>query len=449
MSLLPEYCQDLYVLNEAYYGKPKEFIEIEKRLEKIIDMIKLTKINPEKAININDMRELYEIEQIFTKFFGNSETEISFYIPVADTINTGLKITGVTAPKSVQTILKIINTPGYNAFTIPSSLSYFRKSKTNKKLVDPKDLYINVFIDIGLVYGLDLSAQELMGLILHEIGHDFDASFFTLLSHIDFKLVDTFMLSNGKLSNIQYNSSDTIFNELLGSLYGYILSSLPIAKFYTLMTRLMTYNPVINDIVTSFNLFISDVWSLMDNYRAYKNIILTLKNPVIIAMRLLNPKNTFGYSSEKFADSFATSYGYGKDIASFTNKCRINKGKFISENISKVPILNFGYDLNKVMVEIATSLTNPHPDHAIIIQSQLNKLKRDLNDPNLPPKLKQELVENIKDLEDYIDNVVLNINDDSNKGRLISYIKNFIMIKIFKGKLDPRELFEIVWDHEL
>ena len=61
MSILFESCKDLYVLNEAYYGKPKEFVEIEKQLEKIIEMIKLTKEDPDRAKDINSMKELYEI----------------------------------------------------------------------------------------------------------------------------------------------------------------------------------------------------------------------------------------------------------------------------------------------------------------------------------------------------------------------------------------------------
>ena len=338
---------------------------------------------------------------------------------------------------------------GYTLCTLPSSLSYFKKSKINKKLVDPKDLYINVFIDIGIVYALDLSPQELMAVILHEIGHSFDASFFNLLSYIDIDLIDRINMINGSLSNISFKSNENISKDILNSLYGFILGTLPIGKFYTIMNKLITQIPLINNIISSMNYNINDIWSLIKQYKSYNKILLTITNPIIIVTGLLNPANTFGYANEKFADSFATSYGYGKDIASYLNKRRMNKGRFITENINKIPILNLGYDLNTVMLEIATLLSSPHPDNMIRIQSQLNKLKRDINDPNLSPKVKNELSINIKELEDYINNVVLNINHESNHGRLISYIKNYIMIKLFKGKLDPRELFEAVWNHEM
>lgn len=448
MSLLLEYCQDLYILNEAFYGKPREFIEVEKRLEKIIQMIKLTKEHPEKAININDMKELYEIETILTNFFGNNDTDISFYVPIANTITTGLEIVNVKTPQQLSDILSILDYKGYNAFTKPTSLSFFKKS-SNKRLADPKYLYINVFIDIGMIYALDLTPQELMALILHEIGHCFDASLFSLISQIDVNIVNHFIRNGNKITKIEYRSESDIINQLVQSLTGFMIGILPIAKFYTYINRLMTASPIINSFFSELNYLLNDILSLIYTIKNYKTYLLMIKNPVSIATDLLNPKNTFGYAGEKFADSFATSYGYGKDIASVIHKMQINKGRFTDKLISNIPILNIGYDLTKVMIETATSLSSPHPDASIRIKSQLTKLKRDLNDPNLSPKLKYELNNNIKELEDYINNTLLNIYDDSNKGRWISYIKNYIMIKIFNGKLDPRELFEVVWNHEL
>ena len=91
----------------------------------------------------------------------------------------------------------------------------------------------------------------------------------------------------------------------------------------------------------------------------------------------------------------------------------------------------------------------PHPDNVVRIKSQIDKLKRDIKDPNLKPNIKKELEVNIAEMEKFIDDVYLNFDNDDNKNRPISYLWNIMIFKIFKGKLDPREWMEAVFRHEL
>ena len=402
---------NLQILQEAYYGKPKEFVEIEKRLEKIIEMIRLTKEEPSMAVDINSMKELEEIEDLFTKFFKNYKTSITFYSPILS--------------------------PAYNAFTFPSSLSYFRKDPNNKRIARSEDLFINVNVDIGLVYALEMTPQELMAIILHEIGHCFDASFFMLLSNICINATVWFD-SPDKISKVTFD----LFGSLYNTFIRFLMGSVPImSEFYQVFNRLVSSNPMINKIISDVQMVFASISSFVSVFNRPK--------PYRYLFALLNPSNVFGYANEKFADSFATSYGYGKDVASSMYKMQQRKGLFLNDAVAKIPILNVGHDLLSVSARVSTLILDPHPHEAARIQSQLTKLKRDLNDPNLDYKVKKELLDNIRDLEDIIDNVILNADADENKGRWISMFANYIVIKVFNGKIDPRELFEAVWNHEM
>lgn len=411
MSILLEFCNDLHVLQEAYYGKPKEFIEIEKRLEKIIEMIRLQKETPSLAVNINSMKELEEIEAIFTKFFKNYKTSITFYAPISYKYN-------------------------YNAYTVPSSLSYFRKDPNNKRIARAEDLFINVNVDIGLVYGLDMTAQELMACILHEIGHCFDASLFMLLTNV------CIMPRTKEISNAFIGTAFATFIRA-------IQSSKPVAHLYQEFNRIVSQNPTLNKIFSDINMILTDALITLGQFSMLMNGLKVGINLQSYIFKLIQPSNMFGYAAEKFADSFATSYGYGKDIASMMHKVERRKGFIIQDTVSKIPILNIGYDFTKVYLTALCSLTDPHPNTATRIQSQLNKLKRDLNDPKLDPKVKREMMDNIHDLEQYINDVVLNPDHADNYGKWVTMYSNYAIIKVFNGKIDPRELFEIVWNHEM
>lgn len=419
MSILLEYCQDMEPLTEAFYGKPRQFVEIEKRLAKIIDMIAVTIENPSDAVDINSMKELKEIEDIFTKFFGNDETSITFYSPVL--------------------------LPGRNAFTVPSSLAFFRKDKNNKRLTRPSDLYINVNVDMGLVYYLKLTPQELMGVILHEIGHCFDASFFMFLQKINLRLLPEF---NGmKLTNT--TTTEKVVNSAMSTFTSFVMGLTPVSKAYQALNRFVSQNPFLNQMVEIISNLMTDVATFFTYLQRFNILKDLFKNPTVVIARFINPPNLFGYASEKFADSFATSYGYGKEMSSFLYKFQENKGLEMNEAMTKFPVLNIGYDFAKISGQAATFMLDPHPDNHIRIQSQLNKLKRDLRDPNLDPKIRKELEANIEDIEKFIDETVLNSEERKEKGQIFSYIWAYTLMKVFKGKLDIREIFEAFWNHEM
>ena len=56
---------------------------------------------------------------------------------------------------------------------------------------------------------------------------------------------------------------------------------------------------------------------------------------------------------------------------------------------------------------------------------------------------------NIKEMEEFVDTVYLNFNKNENNLRPISLVWNTIVFKLLGGKADPRELMELVVNHEM
>lgn len=401
------------VLTEAYYGKPKEFEYIEGELAKIIDMIDDI-FDGRGNHDINSSEELKNIERTFTKVFKVKETAISFYSPNP--------ISGVSM----------------NAFTIPSSFTCFNKDSSNKKLADPKNLFINVNVDIGLVHALELTPKELMAIILHEIGHCFDASVMMFLSNISISARIEFD-NNGGIKNV------SVMPNIIGTIMNMLMSSKPVAAIFNFINKgfssLLAKIPALQTVWNNF----SKGWFSFMHFMSVINtpFVVMTHYPIRLLLAAIDTKNLFGFSGEKFADSFATSYGYGPDAVSAFGKMEKNKMNIMYQVGKKIPVLNIGLDMFKTSGTVLTALLDPHPTHATRIQSQLNKLKRDIADPNLDPRVRKMIEQDIKEIEDFIDNDFLNMEENAKEGEVFSTALNAFIIKSCDGKIDPREIISV------
>ena len=138
-------------------------------------------------------------------------------------------------------------------------------------------------------------------------------------------------------------------------------------------------------------------------------------------------------------------------MATFANKLQRHKGSIVSDVNESMPAFGIGRDMADVSMKIVGMLSDPHPSDPSRIINQLNKMKRDLKDPNLDSKVRSELEDSIERLEKIIKDEVLN-EKNYKAGSGSSHIKllyNMLIIKVFKGKMDPRELLNINNHYEL
>ena len=236
--------KNIDILTEAYYGKKPEFKKIEELLEIIIQRCHNIKSGT-GDIEINNSKELNQIESLFEKAFGMEEMHLTFY-----TISYG----------SIITSIKIKKVMGVNAYTYPSFTAYF-KPKKDKQLTGD-DLVCNVFIDVNLVTSLELTTGELMAIILHEIGHCYNGSFFAFLARIP--IAFQYKEINDKILGTLYQS----FGALIGDVYR---SSTLITYIDRSLNSLITSNKQISAIV-------SNTIGILQNF--FK--LLSMKNPDIL-----------------------------------------------------------------------------------------------------------------------------------------------------------------------
>ena len=411
------------IVTEAYYGKPKELVKAESYLTKIREYIseeydesKITDIS-RSIVDVNASQEHNMLEEAFKKAFNLGSVDITFY--------------GVYVP--------IAGPAPINAFTMPQMFLSV-KDKLGKKFKST-DLKVKIFIDKALIYYMDLTPTEIIAIILHELGHCFDMSTFHLLSNF---LPPLFVLKNPK--DIGRYLSQTVIGNVITS----------IARAFSAPLTKMIESIKTQSVLKPINTVLSGAVMMLMNIRVVQSILnvlgrgrLRVPTPEQIIMYSLDPRAFFGYAGEKYADSFATAYGYGVDIASSMAKMQYGakNGFGGNVNIRKIPVLNVAYDFTNVLLSIPFAFADEHPDSSIRVYSQLRKLRRELNDPNLPKEFKKEIEDQITELEAMCERMT-SYKESKGTGMFFTTLMNNINMKLFKGYADPREVLELIWRHE-
>jgi hypothetical protein len=411
---------------EKYYGKSPQLLKAEQELGKLLILIKnhyrpiiyggLSDNNSDfKIENLYKMDEYKSVSNLLKESFNFSKFYLSFYQSVEVP-----KIPN----KAVNTITNVVTGPfkPLNAYTVPYTFK-FLKYKNNK--LDSKSLCVGVNIDVLFISYFDLTAEEVMGIILHEIGHNLDTSMFSYLMYIPINLLDIPL-------RILAGLYTDVFNQ------GFF-----IAQYTSAVTQFLSKKvPRVFSLLEKLTKIMIEIKSLIK--------IKSLKSPVDInnlLVSMLHPRNFFGYAGEKYADSFATAYGYGEAVVTAQGKFAKRENFIVDKTIKDIPGLNWCYDLLTSYIRIVLCATDPHPQDISRMQSQLLKLKRDIEDPDLNPDLKIEIQDQISHIEKYI-NDFIDIDKNENTKKIFSWLYNYVAIKVFNGKVDYRELLEKIWPHE-
>ena len=266
-------------VEEVYFGKTSNLKKIEKLLGPVITFCHGVYDGTFKK-DINSTKEVKEIESLFAKEFNIGEFSLTFYT------------------------IHYINSASFspNAFTVPSSLQFLKRSKDNKKIVDASNSYVGVNVDIALVATLDMSAEELMAFILHEIGHCMNASVFNFLAH----LPGTKFIKFFKDANVSTKITTGI-SFGLNTIFGKRIAKFKDALFKKINELLSEY-PDFNAIMKKFSVYTANLLELIS---PFLSVVSVIKSPISALMSFIEPHSLFGYQTERFSDSFATAYGYG------------------------------------------------------------------------------------------------------------------------------------------
>lgn len=267
-----------------------------------------------------------------------------------------------------------------NSTPLSAMSTYKEYQKTGKVKSHERMLPVFITIDYNVINRYNLEADELMGIILHEIGHN--------IRHIpifdSLNLIDLFV--SGPVFGTVLGGAD----QLLAVIAGVPVIN-QVLKFRNLFTNLFAN-------LTGGRLNMLDTFNklvLQDGYT-----ISTLFNPI---------RHIGGYQNERYSDSLATAYGYGSGLSRGLLKIHATTNQTIFNKVVRSnKLTSFGDVFLMTFIDIVSmiSMRSVHPKVGHRIKNSLAKLERDLKDGSYPPEVKRELESDVKELrkiyEDYL-----------------------------------------------
>ena len=373
----------LQPIQETYFGETKEITH----LQECISKFRKKYITSEKYTynpNCNKDKLIEDINRAFENTVGFEvccfmvKTDITFN---AYTYPIGSKFDANTYAKTIKT---------------PNGYKYNKES----------GFCLVVCCNAGIILNPKYTDREVTGILLHEVGHNFSGSVNRRIGAFEQVNKVIIFLSSILLSILTLNP----FNLILSS-NG--LSKWAVDKYKK--------DPAIKDIVVSFN----HIFDIFGNFLGEINYLQTIINlPMIplamgsiilntLMMKLFNfvicpaliLHTFYGYADEKFADKFATEYGYGPDLHSAMEKVgpgQPNYGLTSQDWMEEhAPFVSACY--GTIIFPIALIMTglDPHPVPMERLASSIRVLKHELKDCH-DPKAKKRIQGDINKLESQI-----------------------------------------------
>lgn len=377
------------LLNEKYFGKLPPLLEAEKLFDSVVNDVRVLKKMPNET---EVYAKIEKVEEILKNLFNFSEV----------VIDTGHFSTGL-------------------AFTIPNNtvLDYIYETEVTENGYRYKKPYFPCVIRLDSdIFSLAENGAEVLGVVLHEIGHNF-----------------YYMPLLGRSVYSMYIIQAVLFKYTL-----YVKNKVQFSVMRPLLKILEDSTGFLGKSYDWLNTLFSNISMRKDNlqFRKFINFIVMFYNPlqatarIIIAaaegvLGLFVTAGT-GYSNEKFADEFATVYGYGADMNKFLLRYNVPEGdkennvfQAIGETAATalmVPILlvdvhpSIGYRLTIAEQRLKKELTNTtNPKYKKLIQ--LDIIKVQTAKKSFDRYAKEKKILDIEFLDKYIKDPVFNRGKDN------------------------------------
>lgn len=399
MSIFGFYLNSEPVLEKYVGSQRKEFKQIEAELKKIIAIVKEKYAPIEDRIasgnttgvtlkdsDLNHLDATRTIEKLFKKVFGLRDFSLDWT---------------VSATNNAMTFIK--------SFLFVDS--NYRTDKTGHQTNNK--LFICMTVMTGLITYADLNEKELLAVMLHEIGHNFYNSIFNTLATISISIP----YLNAILDAI--NGHELIFKGQK-AIKEYVWNQFP--KSMKLFTNL-------GDAISYLSRLTANPISKVMNGALF--IMQAIKNPLAPIFR---------YSTEKHADSFAVDYGYGVYLAKGLDKMSKSNEKYAGQYYENK--FSWMFDFLDVQAELLLSIGSGYPTTQNRIRSGLDRLEMSAKDPNLDPRVREELKKQIKAYSDFYYNEYMKIEKDPKQTRAFSAFFTAMVEDKFNGKFDLREYLD-------
>lgn len=397
--------KEMLVYDEAYFGKTKEFKQMEECIQKLKDEYQDSVLHLGNIENTHEWKKLREL----------LEDKFGFY--------------------SLSLILKRDSLP--NACTYPVSCTIDGAAQMSKYAVVDKGLKYNknckcctlVYVTDTLFFNEKLTSAEVLSVLLHEIGHNFDEVCYKHLcafNVIDSIFYAVFVLINNPLhfyeAFLMFTGGRRIYSQFMNSIQGCMLW-----VFFDFIGNLVSI-----PIGIAYKIFLPIIKPIIYGISTIYNIIDPLA-PFIMACD--------GYQKEQFADKFVAIHGYGPEYASAMGKLEDEINNLgITWGINRIPIIAHFYQALAVATSfLGKSRLDPHPDYAARMMAIMNVIETDLDkDKSIDAKTKQQAKKDItrirQNIKDYLDDA----KDENSFGDDVQKAYQRWLLNMYPGKGDIR-----------
>ena len=378
------------VLNEVYFGK-EYILPLQNQLSIVRNKFK----NKQWNYSINSDKDVLKFNRLCEKMFGFS----TFALSIVPDQYINAYMCPLEANLSEQERRRLLNA--------------IKASKNGFKF-DPSMGQISVMIGLSMgTVNSYLTDQEMMACILHEIGH----SFFEAVTDKDgIWTVASF------ITNAIRKVNKMIINRLSSG-------------------ENVTDNDIENDMnnIKSFDLkrAIIKPFSILSNtFKKGKSKLAKLLHHEAFEDNMTRKMQW--YTNEKFADTFASMYGYGPELhAALLKMAQLEDDPNVRPQ-TRNPILVV-YRAYKMYIKDALNfvlgMQDEHPEGLTRIKVSCEYLKKEIAKESIDPKMKAQMVEQLDQLNRLIDEF---INYPKDKDKIAIWRKYYILLyKKFGG--DRRE----------
>lgn len=360
---------DSFLINEAFYGK-KDVSEIQTVLDKIYSAVMA---DPKQSIYGTSLAR--ELESAVQKVFGFKSVSIIWSNRYGG---------GRTSPYTMPSAVVI------HGFS--TSLEY--GSHQNGFYDTKHELMVYIQLDQSLFSDVGLTSEEMCGILLHEIGHNFDYSPANLIGAWFRVIMALIQLRPEGLLSIPITEWGRPIYQAIRNIDTFIQSYIPPIGILIRLIGKVRFN-----VIKFLRALLSPVSSIV----AFP--IALVYSPT------KHLEQFFTRKKEVYADSFAAAYGYASEVISALEKMYA----FQTGDPDAGPIMQFFYDFTRFQQEYVSLFLGGHGSDQKRLIKMIDKLEQDLKDPRLDSKVKAELIENINDARKCYDDLLNIDKDDRNK----------------------------------
>lgn len=390
---------NVHILKEAYFGGSKQLKEAERLIDSLILIAKQKQDEP--TFKLSESPTNKKLENVLASQFG---------------------------VKSIK--LYWCRTPDARIYTRPyitqfSGISEYINKKNYKltKVFKNKDKEIFITGTDSLLTDADLSSQEILAIILHEIGHNFDTTALRMITGLPLFWISKFVSNAAKRFDERFDNIVRKHSKFYD----------PLMNYFFLFSKEMSFlRPILN---------------LLPKNTTSQQTQNKQETPMKWMYTFMGFIGSFpSYGSERFSDSFATSYGYGQYLGTALMKLEsyYKEDTAFGAIINSTPVLNCMYAYASIFDSIVQSLFTTHPDNGARIKASINKLKRDLNDPSISKELKAQVEKDLAALED-VYNDYLQVEDIPEFRNQVLVAYRMMNEKIFGGKFNIHEILDPIY----